>query len=81
MLLDLTGEAAAGLPGRTPGIVVHTGPLAPHDRDAWRPVTAALIRPDGHVAWAGEETDAATLTRSVSGALAAMTGEGVSAGR
>ncbi len=79
VLLDLTGGAAAGLPGRTPDTVVHTAPLAPHDRDTWRRVTAALIRPDGHVAWAAEETDPETLTRSVSGALAAMAGQGVAA--
>ncbi|BBC97248.1 MULTISPECIES: FAD-dependent monooxygenase [Streptomyces] len=81
VLLDLTGGAAAGLPGRTPDTVVHTAPLAPHDRDAWRRVTAAPVRPDGHVAWAAEETDPETLTRSMSGALTAMAGQGAAAVR
>ncbi|NMO57001.1 monooxygenase [Actinoplanes sp. TBRC 11911] len=36
-------------------VVVHSG-TAEGDRPDWRNVTAALIRPDGHVAWATEET-------------------------
>ena len=35
--------------------MIHSG-TPDGDRPAWRDVTAALIRPDGHVAWAIEET-------------------------
>ncbi|MFJ7149099.1 hypothetical protein ACIQVT_12995 [Streptomyces sp. NPDC100445] len=51
------------------GIAVHAATL---DRPptAWTRVRAGLIRPDGHVAWAGEEDDAA-LAVAVETALAA----------
>lgn len=56
LLLDLTGGATlqtldddnASVYSGTPG----------GDRPDWRNVTAALIRPDGHVAWATEQTGA-----------------------
>ncbi|WP_260336052.1 FAD-dependent monooxygenase [Streptomyces sp. EAS-AB2608] len=58
LLLDLTGGSLAGPPA--PGVAVHTG--APdRPRPAWAGVRAALIRPDGHVAWAGTESDATAL--------------------
>lgn len=54
LLLDLTGGDAPGL-GRfaRPGLRVHRG--APHLPPAgWADVRAALVRPDGHVAWAAD---------------------------
>lgn len=52
VLLDLAG-------GTRPaeGVTLHRGPLSvPHAH--WAGVTAALIRPDGHVAWASDDPDA-----------------------
>ncbi|MFJ6572457.1 FAD-dependent monooxygenase [Streptomyces sp. NPDC091292] len=40
------------------------------DRPAWAGITAALIRPDGHVAWATGEEDGDRLTAGVRTALA-----------
>ncbi|MFD0340274.1 hypothetical protein ACFVH0_16560 [Streptomyces sp. NPDC127117] len=37
---------------------------------AWAKVRAALVRPDGHIAWATESTDDATLTAAAGTALA-----------
>ncbi len=49
VLLDLTGKATS-----VPDVTWHSAPLAvPHHE--WDDVTAALIRPDGHVAWAGDD--------------------------
>ncbi|MEU7889645.1 hypothetical protein AB0B54_29420 [Microbispora bryophytorum] len=42
-------------------------------RAGWRRVRAALIRPDGHVAWASEEDDDAALRSAAATALAATT--------
>ncbi|MFK0115272.1 FAD-dependent monooxygenase [Streptomyces sp. NPDC090994] len=55
LLLDLTADGALG--GLTrPGLAVRTGTL--HQPPApWADVRAALIRPDGHVAWAGTGQD------------------------
>ncbi|MGW4237288.1 FAD-dependent monooxygenase [Streptomyces sp. NPDC004749] len=61
VLLDLTGEAgdalaapsgpSSGLPVPAGRTVVHRAPLArPHP--GWSGVRSALVRPDGHVAWA-----------------------------
>ncbi|MFD8793055.1 FAD-dependent monooxygenase [Streptomyces vinaceus] len=72
LLLDLTGTGTdAVFGGRArPGLTVHAGTL--HRAPAgWEGVSAALIRPDGHVAWAGEETDGAALSRAADTALAA----------
>ncbi|GAA3021179.1 FAD-dependent monooxygenase [Streptomyces fulvorobeus] len=66
LLLDLT---AGVLADRTrPGLAVHTATL---DRPpaAWATVRAALIRPDGHVAWAGIDEDDTALSAAVDRAL------------
>ncbi|MGP2439391.1 FAD-dependent monooxygenase [Streptomyces sp. JW3] len=57
LLLDLTAGGTLGGLAR-PGLAVHAGPL---DRPpaGWAGVRAALIRPDGHVAWATTRQDAA----------------------
>ncbi|MFE0172360.1 FAD-dependent monooxygenase [Streptomyces sp. NPDC059002] len=56
-----------------PGLAVHTGPL--HQPPAhWAQVTAALIRPDGHVAWASTEQDADALSAAARQALAGAQG-------
>ncbi|MEV1025866.1 FAD-dependent monooxygenase [Streptomyces sp. NPDC050264] len=69
LLLDFTGDAARPFDrfaGR--GLRVHSG--TPHLPPAdWAGVRAALIRPDGHVAWAGGE-DGAVLTKSLTATLA-----------
>lgn len=68
LLLDLTADRALG--DRAPrGLAVHTGTL---DRPpgTWAGVRAALIRPDGHVAWAGTDRDDTTLSAAVDEALA-----------
>lgn len=52
VLLDLSG--AADEPDAD--VEWHSAPLAPSEnRPDWAAVSAALIRPDGHVAWAGDE--------------------------
>jgi 2-polyprenyl-6-methoxyphenol hydroxylase-like FAD-dependent oxidoreductase len=50
VLLDFTGTPA---PTPVPHAVTHAAPR-PDARPAWSGVRAALIRPDGHVAWASE---------------------------
>ncbi|MFE6891333.1 FAD-dependent monooxygenase [Streptomyces sp. NPDC057694] len=69
LLLDLTGDAARPFDRfARPGLRVHSGTahLRPAD---WAGVRAALIRPDGHVAWAGGE-DGTALTESLTATLA-----------
>lgn len=68
VLLDLRKSPVTPLP---------TGPVAEtlavddvQGRAAWSSIRAALVRPDGYVAWAGEETDDAALTAAVAHALA-----------
>lgn len=59
VLLDLTGGAlsTAADEARTHGVDVLAGSLGdPGPHPAWAVVQAALIRPDGHVWWAGEDT-------------------------
>lgn len=43
---------------------------APEHRPEWQRLSAVLVRPDSHVAWASEETDAATLADEVRAAMA-----------
>ncbi|MFF3753441.1 FAD-dependent monooxygenase [Streptomyces sp. NPDC002018] len=65
LLLDLTdrpGTPPAGLP--RPGLRVHTAPLVETPAD-WNGVRAALIRPDGHIAWAGSRPDDPELFRAL----------------
>jgi 2-polyprenyl-6-methoxyphenol hydroxylase-like FAD-dependent oxidoreductase len=68
LLLDLTGSRPFGRPAR-PGLRVHAGTLrrAPAD---WSGVRAALVRPDGHIAWAGTDSDDTTLAEDLAAALA-----------
>jgi 2-polyprenyl-6-methoxyphenol hydroxylase-like FAD-dependent oxidoreductase len=54
LLLDLAGDLPAE--PSAPGAVRHTGALV-RPPSAWSGVRAALIRPDGHVAWARTERD------------------------
>ncbi|MER5460144.1 FAD-dependent monooxygenase [Streptomyces sp. NPDC002668] len=60
VLLDLTGKDGPALEqlarNAAPGLTVHSAPLSePHA--GWSGVTAALIRPDGHVSRAVDERD------------------------
>ncbi|MEU3574430.1 FAD-dependent monooxygenase [Kitasatospora sp. NPDC036755] len=82
VLLDLATAPGAPSPlaalahDVTPGLDVHTAPPADHGapgrRTAWSGVTAALVRPDGHLGWLTTDADpyeaaraavAATLAR------------------
>ncbi|MFE9680952.1 FAD-dependent monooxygenase [Streptomyces sp. NPDC006285] len=68
LLLDLT---AGVLADRTrPGLAVHTATLE-RPPAAWDTVRAALIRPDGHVAWTGIDQDNTALSAAADRALAA----------
>jgi 2-polyprenyl-6-methoxyphenol hydroxylase-like FAD-dependent oxidoreductase len=72
VLLDLDGGKAASAwtgTGR-PRLVVHTDTLA-DSRPVWDGVRAALIRPDGHVAWASAEPDDDALHHATVNALTA----------
>ncbi|WP_406410888.1 FAD-dependent monooxygenase [Streptomyces halstedii] len=68
VLLDFTGT-----PAPAPGLVPHTAPR-PADRPAWSTVRAALIRPDGHVAWASDQQDDEALGAEIRTAVSATTG-------
>ncbi|MES4908570.1 MULTISPECIES: FAD-dependent monooxygenase [unclassified Streptomyces] len=70
LLLDLTADGSLGHRA-LPGLAVHAGTL---DRPpaAWSKPRAALIRPDGHVAWAGEERDDAMLSAAVGKIIATV---------
>ncbi|MEU6479073.1 FAD-dependent monooxygenase [Streptomyces sp. NPDC047017] len=57
VLLDLTGESGAEAVGPRTDVVFHSARLAT-PRPAWSAVRAALVRPDGHVAWASDTEDA-----------------------
>ncbi|WP_053762676.1 FAD-dependent monooxygenase [Streptomyces sp. AS58] len=74
VLLDLTdGLVVKATDGAVPGerkVTPYTGALT-EDRSDWSGVRAALVRPDGHVAWACEETDDQRLTAAASTALTA----------
>ncbi|WP_372974644.1 hypothetical protein [Microbispora sp. GKU 823] len=80
VLLDLTGAGRA-LHGRVttsralptpPGLTVRADEPV-ESRAGWRRVRAALVRPDGHVAWASEEDDDVALRSAAATALAATT--------
>ncbi|GAA0411108.1 monooxygenase [Microbispora corallina] len=74
VLLDFAGPASAVAGGTAapPGLTVRQDRPV-ESRADWRPVRAALIRPDGHVAWASE-TDGDTLRSAAATALAAAVG-------
>ncbi|MFJ7903780.1 hypothetical protein ACIQ6V_25355 [Streptomyces sp. NPDC096198] len=63
VLLDLTGRTVLDAPGHR--AAPDTG------RAEWAGVRAALVRPDGHVAWASDESDDAALGAAARAALAA----------
>jgi 2-polyprenyl-6-methoxyphenol hydroxylase-like FAD-dependent oxidoreductase len=71
LLLDLRAEESLpwALEPDIP-VVVHRGCLATAVPE-WLPVRAALIRPDGHVAWASERANTSALAAELSGALGA----------
>ncbi|MFD0269333.1 FAD-dependent monooxygenase [Streptomyces sp. NPDC127106] len=71
LLLLLSGGDRPSTPDR-PGLVVRTGALH-RPPAAWADVRAALIRPDGHVAWIGTEGNDADLAAAAQEALAAAT--------
>ncbi|MFJ1935521.1 FAD-dependent monooxygenase [Kitasatospora sp. NPDC088160] len=76
VLLDLTGRAgtefAALAHATSPGVTVHSAPLAA-SRPAWLGVTAALVRPDGHLAWLTEEQHLPALVTAAHAAVTATT--------
>ncbi|OKI99167.1 FAD-dependent monooxygenase [Kitasatospora sp. CB01950] len=69
VLLDLTTAPGAPSPlaplvhDTTPGLDVRTGPPA-SGRPDWARVTAALVRPDGHLAWLSTDADPAGPARA-----------------
>ncbi|QFZ18920.1 FAD-dependent monooxygenase [Saccharothrix syringae] len=68
VLLDLTGTL-----GDVDGVVVLRGEVG--DRPGWRGVRAALVRPDGHVAWADRpDDDLPAATRAAVAALPLILG-------
>ncbi|MEE1805423.1 FAD-dependent monooxygenase [Streptomyces sp. BE133] len=70
LLLVLTPGQAATV-SQQPGLAIHSGSL--HRPPAeWAQVRAALIRPDGHVAWASTAADAAARDAAVRQALSAI---------
>ncbi|WP_420310799.1 FAD-dependent monooxygenase [Streptomyces sp. YS-B37] len=72
VLLDLTADGALADRAQR-RIRVHAG--APDGtRPAWADVRAALIRPDGHVAWAWTEEDDTQLTARVDAVVATALG-------
>ncbi|WP_329587783.1 FAD-dependent monooxygenase [Kitasatospora sp. NBC_01250] len=80
VLLDLTGRLGgdlappaplAALAHRTgPGLDVHSAPPV-EGRAHWPGVSAALVRPDGHLAWLSRETDPQALLTAARHAVAA----------
>ncbi|MEV5428234.1 FAD-dependent monooxygenase [Streptomyces sp. NPDC052701] len=68
LLLDLTPGGRLGRLTR-PGLRVHTGTLHLPPAD-WTGIRAALIRPDGHIAWAGAHHDDTALMEGLGAALA-----------
>ncbi|MDF0530198.1 FAD-dependent monooxygenase [Tsukamurella sp. 8F] len=66
-VVDFTGGVPAA-PG--PKLVWHRAAL-PQERQTWSGIGAALIRPDGYVGWASDESDPTTLARELERAVAA----------
>ncbi|MCP2260990.1 2-polyprenyl-6-methoxyphenol hydroxylase [Streptoalloteichus tenebrarius] len=70
VLLDLTGAAVSPLGDLArPGLVVRSRSLA-ETPSTWSGVRAALVRPDGHVAWVGTTPDDAALASAANRVLA-----------
>lgn len=76
VLLDLTGDAnlpQALVPGWRSRVTAHA--VTKHDEHAdLHGVTEALVRPDGHIAWATRATDADIRSSERTAALAAWAG-------
>jgi 2-polyprenyl-6-methoxyphenol hydroxylase-like FAD-dependent oxidoreductase len=68
LLLDLTPGARLDRFAR-PGLRVHTGTPGPPPAE-WTGIRAALVRPDGHVAWADTHGDDTALAERLTAALA-----------
>ncbi|MFI8194758.1 FAD-dependent monooxygenase [Streptomyces sp. NPDC085946] len=72
VLLDLTGTAAGPLQDLArPGLAVHSRSLVERP-DGWSGVRAVLLRPDGHLAWAGTAPDDADLAAAADRALTTL---------
>ncbi|MFI8194145.1 hypothetical protein ACIF8T_36325 [Streptomyces sp. NPDC085946] len=72
VLLDLTGSANGPLRALArPGLAVHARSLAARP-DGWSEVRAVLLRPDGHLVWAGTAPDDADLAAAADQALTAL---------
>ena len=58
VLIDTTGSVAAaeGFAERA-DVIVHSGRVDSAEDSAWKPMTALLVRPDGHAAWVSESTE------------------------
>ncbi|MFB7176274.1 FAD-dependent monooxygenase [Streptomyces sp. NPDC056257] len=70
LLLDLTAGGTLGARLPQPGPAVHTA--APTSVPAaWNGVRAALVRPDGHVAWGGTDRDDDELAAAANEAVSA----------
>ncbi|WP_406148106.1 FAD-dependent monooxygenase [Streptomyces sp. NBC_01012] len=67
VLLNFSGTPT---PPSTPHVITHTAP-EPDPRPAWSTVRAALVRPDGHIAWASEQPDAEALRAEARAATSA----------
>ncbi|MFC7330727.1 FAD-dependent monooxygenase [Marinactinospora rubrisoli] len=74
VLLDLAGDTADTPEGAAePALTTHRAPL--HDPPAgWENVRAAVIRPDGHVAWASDDPRDGSPTRRRSPARTGIPG-------
>lgn len=70
VLLDLTSKAYPPSQTGSRHLEVHRGRLARKRYAEWAKITAALIRPDGYVEWASEETDAESLANLTAEAMA-----------
>lgn len=58
VLLDTTGFLAAVQDSAEhDDVIVHSEQLDPAENGAWKRVSALLVRPDGHAAWATESTE------------------------
>lgn len=72
VLLDLTADGA--LSDRAQERVTVHGGAPERTGDAWEDVRAALIRPDGHVAWAWTEEDDTKLAAQVDAVITTALG-------
>lgn len=75
VLIDLTGSGGLVLGEFEDRLLSVSGRLK-DDRKDWRNVGAALIRPDGYVAWASDEQDPAKLADETKAATRRLLGAG-----